>query len=287
MNLGETIYRLRTERNLSQGDLADALDVSRQSISKWETNTSTPELDKLVRLSQLFGVTLDELVTGTSAPERPAPSTVPPAPPAQPAREGISRRELIGIILLCFAGLVWLLITIVGDILSGLLFASPFLLCGVICLVFRRNVGLWCAWALFFAVNVYLRFATGISWGMIRFTSMWEPSLNYMRLAFAWLEFALFLFFPIFTAFRLRKKELLPTKRRLISLAVGFIAVELGRNLLSYGLTALIRTSGFIVRGANLLHILIDWAWLVLLAVLLTRAARMLYTHRSAKKETT
>lgn len=284
MNLGETIYRLRTERGLSQGDLADALDVSRQSISKWETGSSTPELDKLVKLSQLFGITLDELVTGTPAPERPAPEIAPP--PVQPTRNGISRRELVGIILLCFAGLVWLLITIAGDFLSGLFFSSPFLLCGAVCLIFRKNTGLWCAWALFFAVNVYLRFATGISWGMIRLTAIWDPSMNYIRLAFAWLEFTLFLFFPIFTAFRLRKKELVPTKRRLISLAVGFVAVELGRNLLSYGLTALIRTSGFMVRGANLLHILIDWAWIILLAVLLTRGARMLHTWRESKSKT-
>ena len=40
VSLGETIYRLRTERNMSQGDLAEALEVSRQSISKWETGVS-------------------------------------------------------------------------------------------------------------------------------------------------------------------------------------------------------------------------------------------------------
>lgn len=40
MDLGGTIYRLRTERNLSQGDLAEALGVSRQSVSKWETGVS-------------------------------------------------------------------------------------------------------------------------------------------------------------------------------------------------------------------------------------------------------
>ena len=62
MNLGERIYRFRTEKNLSQGDLADRLEVSRQSISKWETNASVPELDKLIKLSEIFAVTLDELV---------------------------------------------------------------------------------------------------------------------------------------------------------------------------------------------------------------------------------
>ena len=50
MTLGQNICRLRTERGLSQGDLADALDVSRQSISKWETGASVPELDKLRNL---------------------------------------------------------------------------------------------------------------------------------------------------------------------------------------------------------------------------------------------
>ena len=61
MTLGQNIARLRTQKNLSQGDLADALEVSRQSVSKWETDASIPELDKLLRLAELFGVTLDEL----------------------------------------------------------------------------------------------------------------------------------------------------------------------------------------------------------------------------------
>lgn len=64
MSLGERIYKLRTEKEMSQGDLADALEVSRQSISKWETNGSVPELDKLIKLSEIFGISLDELVTG-------------------------------------------------------------------------------------------------------------------------------------------------------------------------------------------------------------------------------
>ena len=59
MTLGQNICRLRTERGLSQGDLADALGVSRQSISKWETDASVPELEKLRRLSELFHISLD------------------------------------------------------------------------------------------------------------------------------------------------------------------------------------------------------------------------------------
>ena len=69
MSLGERIYKLRTEKNLSQGELADALEVSRQSISKWETNGSVPELDKLVKLSEIFDISLDELITGKEKAE--------------------------------------------------------------------------------------------------------------------------------------------------------------------------------------------------------------------------
>lgn len=100
MSLGATISRLRAEKKLSQGELADALGVSRQSVSKWETDASIPELDKLVKLSQLFGVTLDELVTGETLPE-PVPSPVPL--PRQ-----MHGQKIAAIILLCMAFLVWL-----------------------------------------------------------------------------------------------------------------------------------------------------------------------------------
>lgn len=71
MSLGENINRLRREKLMSQIDLADALDVSRQSVSKWESDSSTPELEKLLAMSELFGVSLDELVKG----EKPAEKT--------------------------------------------------------------------------------------------------------------------------------------------------------------------------------------------------------------------
>ena len=97
MDLGTTITRLRTQRGLSQGDLAEALEVSRQSVSKWETNASTPDLDKLVKLSRFFGVTLDELVTGDTPPA--------PEPAAAPPRK-VSGRRIAGFIFLCIAVLV-------------------------------------------------------------------------------------------------------------------------------------------------------------------------------------
>lgn len=61
MSIGENIYKYRTQKNLSQEELADILQVSRQSVSKWETDSSVPELSKLHKLCDVFEVSLDEL----------------------------------------------------------------------------------------------------------------------------------------------------------------------------------------------------------------------------------
>lgn len=62
MNLAEKILNLRKQNSLSQEQLADKLGISRQSISKWESEQSVPELDKIVRLSEIFEVSTDYLL---------------------------------------------------------------------------------------------------------------------------------------------------------------------------------------------------------------------------------
>lgn len=64
MTIGDRLLKLRRERNLSQEDLANDLDVSRQTVSKWETNQSIPDFNKIVRICEYFGITTDELLTG-------------------------------------------------------------------------------------------------------------------------------------------------------------------------------------------------------------------------------
>ena len=66
MTIGERLLKLRKERNLSQEELANVLDVSRQTISKWETDQSLPDFDKIIPLCEYFGITSDELLTGNS-----------------------------------------------------------------------------------------------------------------------------------------------------------------------------------------------------------------------------
>ena len=64
MALPEKLYALRKKSGLSQEQLAEALNVSRQAISKWEGGSATPESDKLLALSNYFGVSLDYLLKG-------------------------------------------------------------------------------------------------------------------------------------------------------------------------------------------------------------------------------
>ena len=62
MNLSEKIMLLRKKQGWSQEELANRLNISRQSISKWESGQSQPDIDKIILLSQLFQVTTDYLL---------------------------------------------------------------------------------------------------------------------------------------------------------------------------------------------------------------------------------
>lgn len=79
MNLAEKISQLRRQRGWSQEELAEQMNVSRQAVSKWESAQSTPDLDKLVQLSQLFGVSTDELLKDGAQPPEACAAAEPPA----------------------------------------------------------------------------------------------------------------------------------------------------------------------------------------------------------------
>ena len=65
MNFSENLQKLRKEKGLSQEALAEQLNVTRQSVSKWESNVSYPEMDKLIALCKIFDCDLDSLVNGS------------------------------------------------------------------------------------------------------------------------------------------------------------------------------------------------------------------------------
>ena len=85
MELYEKLYELRRASGMSQEELAEKLGVSRQAVSKWESGTTQPELSKLIELSKLYSVSVDELLSLEHAKEQ-QDST-----PAAPAAEGASQ----------------------------------------------------------------------------------------------------------------------------------------------------------------------------------------------------
>lgn len=266
MDLGTTIARLRAQRNLSQGDLAEALDVSRQSVSKWETNASTPDLDKLVKLSQFFGVTLDELVNGDAPP----PQNPAPAPTASP-RQGTGQKTA-AVILLCMAFLVWLLLTLLGGPLAGLVLAAPFLACAAICFFTKKRAGLWCAWAVYLAVELYLRWATGLTWALTLRTLSFTPEENYLRLAISWVQLLVLLLMLFLTLRSFRNVRIdLKVRRKQLLLGGGWVLLVLLRLLRNWGYPLIYQQPALdFSMGVRLLLRVGDVLLLVLFTILLT-----------------
>ena len=74
MEFNNRLYQLRKQKGLSQEELASRLNVSRQTVSKWEVGDSTPDMEKLAAMSELFDVSLDQLVLGKETPQGEVPA---------------------------------------------------------------------------------------------------------------------------------------------------------------------------------------------------------------------
>ena len=146
MNLGEKIYELRTKKNLSQGDLADKLDVSRQSVSKWENNTAVPDLDKLIKLCDVFEISLDEL-TGREKIERDIVLV-------ETQKSTITPNKVAGFVFLGITLLSALILLVTAPM--ALYLCIPLLLCTVICFNVKKYAWYWCSWIIYLLMELYL-----------------------------------------------------------------------------------------------------------------------------------
>lgn len=77
MSIGERITELRKEKNLSQGQLAGLLDVTRQAVSKWENDQSSPDTIKLIQLADVLDTDVEYLATGRRSYARRPPVVIP------------------------------------------------------------------------------------------------------------------------------------------------------------------------------------------------------------------
>ena len=196
MNLGERIFQLRTEKNMSQGDLADKLDVSRQSVSKWENNTAVPDLDKLIKLCDVFEISLDE-ITGRKVQKE---KTSNKLEEIKEIKNSLTQTQQIGCILLC----VGLVCALIFPILS-----PSILICGTICLTVKKNPWYWCIWVIF----IPLLFVIGLSLA-INFIS------NIIEIAFL-----VVMAFATYKAFK--DTEIVMSRKKAIIILVLSITIDL------------------------------------------------------------
>ena len=134
MTLSGKIYLLRTRRELSQEDLAAALGVSRQSVSKWETGQSVPDLDKIIRMADLFGVSVDELVREGEPPA--PPQAEPRAVCLMQEKKGFTGTQKAGICMEVL-GVVLFLLGVMRQESVAAVIGEALLLLGLSLLVFN------------------------------------------------------------------------------------------------------------------------------------------------------
>ena len=117
MLLGEKLKKLRKARGLSQEQLADQLNVSRQAISKWELGESTPDTDNLVALSDYYGVSLDYLLRDQEVPEVSEKVIVREVQPL--ISSGYLKKGVVGIVIFV---VVWFILVL---LLYNVMFINP------------------------------------------------------------------------------------------------------------------------------------------------------------------
>lgn len=234
MHLAENIYRLRTQKNLSQGDLADALGVSRQSVSKWENDSAVPELDKLIKMAQLFEVSMDALVADTAPVSKASEAKVSAPAPVSP--EVVKAPSpTAGIILLCCALLVCLLLGNQWGFLAGVFFASPLFICGILCLVLKRRRGLWCCWVLFFFAlrQVYIGTGAGLSSGWVYLASAFSSPASAHYLIISLVASAIKISLSVWTVLSYKAAAAYFVARKRVHLILGWVLATIPSTVMS------------------------------------------------------
>ena len=130
-NLGERLYKLRKDKKLSQEEVAEKLNVTRQTISKWETNQSLPDFDKVVPLCELYDITPDELFIELKRKETSKDNEF--AIDLEERLKTSKKAKGIAIsVVLYFLGVVWIMISIPVMNMNPIVASALFLLiCGL------------------------------------------------------------------------------------------------------------------------------------------------------------
>lgn len=130
MTLGEKLFQLRKEKNLSQEEVAEKLNVSRQTISKWETDQSSPDLDKIVPLCELYEISTDYLLTGKKKEKR-KEEEKQVSTNQMKTKEVKAKKTALGVFIY-FIAIIWIMISIPVMDMDPIIASAIFLgICGI------------------------------------------------------------------------------------------------------------------------------------------------------------
>lgn len=104
MSIAKRIFDLRKKAGLSQEDLANKCNVSRQAVSKWESEQAMPDIEKILQMCEVFGVSTDYLLKGNVEDK---------------TRRGINKSEILGYILLGLSAISTLVLLIIASVIGG------------------------------------------------------------------------------------------------------------------------------------------------------------------------
>ncbi len=238
MNFGERIYELRNKNGMSQGEFADRLDVSRQAVSKWENNSAVPELDKLLKMSEIFSVSLDELVKGETAKDnvKETENTVTEVPVPVIIKQAYPIRKIAALILFGMAFVTAVVFFTMGGF-PAMLYGVPFVCLGLICYYSENHPGIKCLWLMYYILGIFFLLTTGAFSYDALFTGEWTYSS-----LFALGLVAVNIFMIVFTSVKLKDDPIKikeKAKRNLILLWCLVAAAVVGSIIANYLLTAL------------------------------------------------
>lgn len=127
MSLGERLYELRKKKGLSQEEVAERLNVTRQSVSKWETDESKPDFDKIVPICELYEISTNELLNGTKEEKEEKEVEVI-------NKDNKKKRALFitSAIFLYFLSIIWIVVSeVTFNFNEGIMIGGFFLLCAI------------------------------------------------------------------------------------------------------------------------------------------------------------
>ena len=158
MKIGQFIYTARKRKGISQEELSSLLDVSRQSISLWETDQTIPTLDKLQAMCKILDVSMDELTGVEPIKEKKIGVIIKPSLEERNARieKQNKKFELIAFIISLATIILW----ISGGL--GIFISLVSLVLNVICLFLKRNK--YCYYGLIISITFFIASIFAVSY---------------------------------------------------------------------------------------------------------------------------